>query len=662
MGDTSATGVAFTRNPSTGERSLWGEYLINAQGEDVVAGVRNADKIQLMEQKIPTAYGEFIEIAQKLERHFKDVQDVEFTVEQGKLWMLQTRVGKRTAAAALKIAVDMVSEGLITKEEALLRITARDVDQLLHPHFLPSVLKDAETNLFTSGVNASPGAGVGRIYFTADKCKEMVKAGQEVIMIRRFTKPDDVGGMLCSKGVVTGEGGAASHAAVVARQLGIPAVVGCNSLSIDFEHRTVTSRGITLHEGDILSMDGTSGKVFVGSLPLTKPNLEDQNDLLQILQWADEIRSKEDGRPSIYNGPTRGLMVWANADTPEDATKARSFGAEGIGLCRTEHMFLGDRAGLVRRMILASEESERNLALDALEKVQTDDFTSIFKAMSGLPTIIRLIDPPLHEFLPEYDQLLEEVTILRTRKECGVQIDESELSEKETLLKKARTMHESNPMIGTRGVRLCLVIPGLVKMQITAILEGACIAQQQGADPHPEIMVPLTMHSNELARVKPIYDEIVKKVFVKYETTIHIKFGTMIEVPRACLTSAEMARIAEFYSFGTNDLHQMTLGLSRDDSEGTFLQNYYTWGLFVDSPFQTIDQPGVGRLMKIAVKHGRKTRPDLMVGICGEHGGDPRSIEFCSNLGMKYVSCSPFRVPIARLAAAQAILHISQKK
>jgi pyruvate,orthophosphate dikinase len=661
MGDTSATGVAFTRNPSTGERVLWGEYLINAQGEDVVAGVRNADKIQLMEEKIPTAYAEFIDIAQKLETHFKDVQDVEFTVEQGKLWMLQTRVGKRTAAAAVKIAVDMVGEGLITKEQAVLRITARDVDQLLHPHFVPQVLKDSESKLFTSGVNASPGAGVGRIYFSADKCKEMVKAGQDVIMIRRFTKPDDIGGMLCSKGVVTGEGGAASHAAVVARQLGIPAVVGCGSISIDFDNLTVTSRGVTLREGDVLSMDGSSGKVFVGALPLTKPDLEDQTDLLQILAWADEIRSRPDGRPSIFNGPTRGLMVWANADTPADAEKARTFGAEGIGLCRTEHMFLGDRSALVRRMILAGEDIERNDSLDALETVQTADFTEIFKAMSGLPTIIRLIDPPLHEFLPEYDQLLEEVTVLRTRRECGAQIDPAELVEKEALLKKARAMHESNPMIGTRGVRLCLIIPGLVKMQITAILEGACLAKQQGADPRPEIMVPLTMHSSELARVKPMFDEVRDKVFAKFGTTIDVKFGTMIEVPRACLTSAEMAKIAEFYSFGTNDLHQMTLGLSRDDSEGTFLQNYYQWGLFVDSPFQTIDQHGVGRLMKIAVKDGRKTRPDLSVGICGEHGGDPRSIEFCSNLGMNYVSCSPFRVPIAWLAAAQAILHRANK-
>jgi pyruvate,orthophosphate dikinase len=506
-------------------------------------------------------------------------------------------------------------------------------------------------------VNASPGAGVGRLYFTAEKCKERVKAGEDVVMIRRFTKPDDIGGMLVSKGVVTAEGGAASHAAVVARQLGIPAVVGCSSMLIDFNALTVTSNGVVLHEGDLVSMDGSSGKVFTGAVPLTSPKLEDQNDLLTVLSWADEIRSRPGGRLSVFNGPTRGLMVWANADTPEDATKARVFGAEGIGLCRTEHMFLGDRAELVQKMILANGDEERGKALDALGVVQTKDFVEIFKAMSGLPAIIRLIDPPLHEFLPEYDSLVEEVAVLRTRRDLGAEVDLADLTLKEGLLAKSRSMHESNPMIGTRGVRLCLVIPGLVKMQIAAIMEGACIAKTQGADPRPEIMVPLTMHSNELSRIKPMYDAILAETFKKFGFEIDVKFGTMIEVPRACLTSGDMAKVAQFYSFGTNDLHQMTLGLSRDDSEGSFLQYYYEWGLFTDSPFQTIDQKGVGRLMKIAVKDGRKQRPDLSVGICGEHGGDPRSIEFCSNLGMNYVSCSPFRVPLARLAAAQAILR-----
>ncbi|OHS95539.1 pyruvate, phosphate dikinase family protein [Tritrichomonas foetus] len=657
MGDTSATGVAFTRNPSTGEHKLWGEYLINAQGEDVVAGVRTADKIEQMQQTIPPAFEQFVDITKKLETHFKEMQDVEFTVEDGKLWMLQTRTGKRTAAAQVKIACDMVNEGLITKEEAVKRVSPRDVDQLLHPHFTDADIKAASSKVYATGVNASPGAGVGKIYFTAAKCKEMAHKGEEVVMIRKFTKPDDIGGMLASKGVVTAEGGAASHAAVVARQLGIPAVVGCGSLVIDFEKNTVTSNGVTLHEGDVISLDGSLGKVFNCSIPLSSPKLEDQVELNTILSWADEIRSREGGRKSIYNGPTRGLMVWANADTPTDAQRARAFGAEGIGLCRTEHMFLGDRAEFVRQMILAKNDEERDAALTQLQVVQTEDFVEIFTSMTGLPTIIRLIDPPLHEFMPEQETLLEEVTVLRTRKELGAQFDEKELQMKEELLAKSRTMHESNPMIGTRGVRLCLVIPGLVKMQITAIIEGACKAKLAGADPMPEVMVPLTMHSNELSRIKPIYDEIVNEVFTKYNTSFPVKFGTMIEVPRACLTSDEMAQVAEFYSFGTNDLHQMTLGLSRDDSEGTFLQNYYEWGLFKDSPFQTIDQTGVGKLMKIAVKDGRKTRPDLSVGICGEHGGDPRSIEFCSNLGMNYVSCSPYRVPLARLAAAQAILN-----
>lgn len=657
MGDTSATGVAFTRNPSTGEKKLWGEYLINAQGEDVVAGIRTASPIASMEQKIPEAYQQFVDITQKLEKHFRDIQDVEFTIEQGKLWMLQTRNGKRTAAAAVKIAVDMVNEGLITKEEAVLRINPSDVDVLLHPHFKDEDIKKAADKVYCKGVNASPGAGVGKIYFTSEKCKEEAKNGNDVIMVRQFTKPDDIGGMLVSKGVITAEGGAASHAAVVARQLGIPAVVGCGQLHVDFGNLTITANGITFKEGDVLSLNGTTGIVYSCAIPLTRPSLDDQKDLLQILKWADEIRSAEGGRPSIYNGPTRGLMVWGNADTPKDAETAIKFGAEGIGLCRTEHMFLADRAILVRQMILAKSDQERDEALQKLGEIQTKDFVGIFKAMSGYPTVIRLIDPPLHEFLPEYDVLLEKVTVLRTRKELGAPYDEKELAEQEELLDKTRAMRENNPMIGARGVRLCLIIPGLVKMQITAIMEGACLAQKEGADPHPEVMVPLTMNASELDKIKPIYDEIVKSTFEKYHTKFEVKFGTMMEVPRACLTSEEMAEVAEFYSFGTNDLHQMTLGLSRDDSEGTFLQNYYSWGLFKDSPFQTIDQTGVGKLMKIAVKHGRKERKDLVVGICGEHGGDPRSIEFCHNLGMNYVSCSPYRVPVARLAAAQAVLR-----
>jgi pyruvate,orthophosphate dikinase len=658
MGDTSATGVAFTRDPSTGERVLWGDFLVNAQGEDVVAGVRNADHISTMKEKLPEAYQQFVDITQKLEKHYREMQDVEFTVEERKLWMLQTRTGKRTAAAAVKIALDMVEEGLITKEEALMRVTGDQINQLLLPSFSEKDIKTAAPNKLTKGVNASPGAGVGQIYFTAEKCKEMAQLGQKVIMIRPFTKPDDLGGMLVAKAIVTAEGGAASHAAVIARQIGIPAAVGCSQMKIDQENRTITVNGVVVKEGELLSCNGSTGEIFKGEIPLTNPKIEDQTDLLRLLVWADEVRSMENGRPSIFNGPTRGLMVWANADTPEDARRARAFGAEGIGLIRTEHMFLGDRSKCVTDMILAENDTKRDECLRILGEIQTDDFEKIFESMTDLPTVIRLIDPPLHEFLPCFDVIHEEVLVLKTRKECGVAIDENLLLEKQKLLNKARELRESNPMIGTRGVRLCLVIPGLVRMQIKAIVEGACLARKKGFNPIPEVMIPLTMHVSELIRIKPIYDEVLAEVLGKYGMQdLHIKFGTMIEVPRACLTSDEIARVAEFYSFGTNDLHQMAMGMSRDDSEGGFLQHYYEWGLFQDSPFQTIDQVGVGKLMRTAVKDGRKVRPDISVGICGEHGGDPRSIDFCHRLGMNYVSCSPFRIPVARLAAAQAVLR-----
>lgn len=655
MGENSATGVAFTRNPATGENIIFGEYLINAQGEDVVAGVRNAEPIGSLAEKFPDTYSQFIEITKKLEQHFKDMQDVEFTIEDGKLWMLQTRTAKRTAEAAVKIAYDLVNEGLISKEDAVRRISPNNVDVLLHPRFTKEDIDKNQEHLFISGVSASPGAGVGRIYFTAAKAKEMAAAGQDVIMVRRFTKPDDVSGMLAGKGIITGEGGATCHAAVIARQLGIPAIVGC-SIEIDFNACTVTANNVTLHEGDWISIDGSLGQVFNCQVPLTKPDLTEQKDLMTILKWADQIRSKPRGRPSIYKGPTRGLMVWANADSIEEVQNARKLGAEGIGLCRTEHMFLGDRAAYVRTLILSHDEKEIEDTLALLRTIQTHDFEMLFEAMDGLPTVIRLIDPPLHEFLPEYETLLEEVTVLKTRKDLGAEYDEKDLEDKEALLQKTRSMQKNNPVIGARGVRLCLIVPGLIKMQITSIIEGACLAKQKGFDPIPEIMVPLTMSISELAKVKPIYDEVIETVTNQYGEYIDVKFGTMIEIPRAALTSCEIAEIAEFYSFGTNDLHQMTLGLSRDDSEGSFMQSYYEWGLFKESPFQTIDQGGVGRLMKIAVKDGRKTRKDLVVGICGEHGGDPRSIDFCNALGMNYVSCSPYRIPVARLAAAQAIL------
>lgn len=656
MGDTSATGVAFTRNPSTGEAKLWGDYLINAQGEDVVAGVRTPQQIATLVDSLPEAYNKFVEIAKKLENHFKDMQDIEFTIEKGELWILQTRSGKRTATASVKIACDLVTEGLLTKEEALLRVQPNDVDMLLHPSFKPEDLKAAIPNKFTQGINASPGAAVGQIYFTAEKAKEMAREGKDVILVRQFTKPDDFGGMLASRGLFTAEGGAASHAAVIARQIGMPAVVGCVGLELDFDNLTATFDGKTVKEGDWVSVDGTSGQVFSGQVPLTKPKLEDQKELMKILTWADDVRSAANTRKSVNGGPTRGLMVWANADSAEDAKKAREFGAEGIGLCRTEHMFLGDRAKYVQDMILAEDEETRQNALNQLGDLQTQDFASIFQAMDGLPVIIRLIDPPLHEFLPDILQLVEDVTTMTTKKEYGQSVDEAELELKTKMLNKVKSLHEVNPMVGFRGVRLCLLIPGLLRMQIKAILEGACIAKERGSTPHPEIMIPLTCHENELARIKPEFEEVKQTVFEQREQDFPVLFGTMIEVPRAAVIAGRMARYAEFFSFGTNDLHQMSFGYSRDDAEGSFLREYIDWGVLPDSPFQTIDVEGVGKLIDMAVANGRRQRPDLVVGICGEHGGDPRSIEFCHKVGLTYVSCSAFRVPIARLNAAQAVL------
>ena len=662
MGDTSATGVAFTRNPSTGENKLWGDFLVNAQGEDVVAGVRTPEPIAMLEEKLPKAFEQFVAITKKLENRFKDMQDIEFTIENGVLWILQTRNGKRTATAAVKVACDLVNEGMITKEEALNRIGPNDVDQLLHPHFQDADLKAAADKKFTSGVKASPGAAVGQIFFDSEKCQEEAKKGLDVVMVRQFTKPDDFGGMCASKGLFTAEGGAASHAAVIARQFGIPAVVGCSDVKIDFDALTVTANGITLHEGDWVSLDGTTGQVFQGKIPMVKPNLEDQKDLSQILEWADEVRSAEGSRKSVNNGPSRGLKVCANADNPEDATKARNFGAEGIGLCRTEHMFLGDRAAIVQRMILAETDAERDASLKELEQLQVSDFAAIFEAMTDLPVIVRLLDPPLHEFMPDLLLLTEEVTVLKTKKELGQKIDEEELAKKEKILAKCEQLHETNPMVGFRGVRLCLCIPGLLRMQIRAITEGACIALEKGFHPHPEIMIPLTCHEHELARIKPQYEEITKSVLKEHNADIPIKFGTMIEVPRAAVIADRMAQYAEFFSFGTNDLTQMGLGFSRDDAEGGFLQQYREWGILDASPFQTIDQEGVGQLIEMAVSRGRKQRNDLTVGICGEHGGEPKSIGFCHKVGLDYVSCSPFRIPIARLAAAQACLAEKTQK
>ena len=662
MGDDSATGVAFTRNPSTGEKKMMGEYLINAQGEDVVAGIRNADPIVHLGDQMPKAYKQFMDITGKLEKHYKDMQDVEFTIERGKLWMLQTRNGKRTAKSAVKIAVDMANEGLITKEQAILRVTPDNVDSLLHPQFDETAMSDAEKNgtFFAKGVNASPGAAVGQVYFDADKAEQMSKdEKQDTIMVRPFTKPDDVHGMIASKGVLTSEGGATSHAAVVARQFGIPCVVGASVVKIDLEKRCMSVDGKTVNEGEWISVDGNTGKVFVGKIPTSSPSLEQQTDLLTLLTWADEICAKRDVREAKAKGyPTRGLQVWANADYPKDAQRARSYGAVGIGLCRTEHMFFEpERLPIVQRMILAGPGTERNKALDELLPYQRKDFDGLFEAMNGYPVIIRLIDPPLHEFMPDEEKLLEEVIEMRVKGETNG------LADKEHLLTSIKGMHESNPMMGLRGVRLSISIPEIVEMQVRAIFEAAADCTLRGIVVKPEVMIPLTGTVKELEWIQPRLERIAAAVMDEKNVKFEYKFGTMIEIPRAAVTAGEIAERAQFFSFGTNDLTQMTYGYSRDDAERNFLITYQEQNILEKNPFQALDRSGVGKLMDWAISEGRKTRPELEVGICGEHGGDPSSIEWCHIIGNNYVSCSPFRVPVARLAAAHAALrHRPAKK
>ena len=656
----SGTGVAFTRNPSTGEKKLYGDYLLNAQGEDVVAGIRNTEKIEKMVETLPEAYHQFVEIAEKLEKHYHDMQDMEFTIEEGRLWMLQTRNGKRTASAELKVAVDMVNEGLISKEEAVKRVTPAQVDMLLHPQFVGDTIEKAkkEDKFLAKGVNASPGAAVGRIYFDADTAEKKSKEEkQDVIMVRPFTKPDDVHGMIAAKGILTSEGGATSHAAVVARQFGVPCIVGASAVQIDQEKRVLTANGKVVKEGEWLSLDGGTGEAFIGQLTLTEAKFEDQKELITLLAWADDISAQPGMRDLPKGWPTSGLQVWANADYPKDARRARTYGAKGIGLCRTEHMFFEQaRLPIVQRMILADSSAERVKALDELLPYQRADFEGLFEAMDGYPVIIRLIDPPLHEFLPSEETLLEEVITKRVKGET------QGLAEKEDLLADVRSMHESNPMMGLRGIRLSIVMPEIVEMQVRAIFEAAANMALKGIDVKPEVMIPLTGHVNELKHIQPRLIEIAKNVMQEKGVEFHYKFGTMIEIPRAALTAGEIAEYAEFFSFGTNDLTQMTYGYSRDDAERNFLTVYVGNGILPANPFQTVDQPGVGRLMKMAVDEGRSVRPDLEVGICGEHGGDPDSIEFCHTIGQNYVSCSPFRVPIARLAAAHAALKHAPKK
>ena len=689
MGDDSGTGVAFTRDPQTGEKVIFGEYLLNAQGEDVVAGIRNTTKIENLKNDIPEAYETFIEIAQKLEKHFRDMQDVEFTIERGKLWMLQTRTGKRSAKAAIKIAYDMVNEGMITKEEAIMRVTPEQVDMMLHPQFSQEAKDKAirEKRFFAKGVNASPGAAVGQVYFDADLAEKMHKEeGKDVIMVRPFTKPDDVHGMLAAKGILTSEGGATSHAAVVARQFGVPCIVGASMIQIDMNKRVMMSNGMTVKEGDWISLDGATGEVFIGKLELTTPDVSQQKELMALLSWADE---------------TSRLEVWANADYPRDARRAREYGAKGIGLCRTEHMFFEpSRLPYVQEMIMNAEPTQVKLdileglrnalkvgrlegrvlkedekvaleerikaaekelaedpgaqayfnALKFILPLQRDDFYGLFEAMNGYPVIIRLIDPPLHEFLPSLETLLTEVATMRAKGET------EGLAEKEKMLEVVERLHESNPMMGLRGIRLGIVYPDIMKMQVRAIFEAACDATKNGIVAKPEVMIPLTGHINELKAVQPILEEIAKRVMQEKGIEVSYKFGTMIEIPRAAVTAGEIASMAQFFSFGTNDLTQMTFGYSRDDAERSFLVRYIEKGILPRNPFQQLDRDGVGKLMQQAIIDGRAVRPELEVGICGEHGGDPSSIEWCHIIGNNYVSCSPFRVPMARLAAAQAAI------
>jgi len=682
MGNDSGTGVAFTRDPNTGARELYGEYLTNAQGEDVVAGIRTPAKISELSQDMPDAYAEFQRIATQLERHYRNVQDLEFTIERGRLYMLQTRDAKRTAAAAVKIAVDMVAEGVISEREAVSRIEPAQVDQLLRDQFDPSARKDAKR--VAKGLNASPGAAVGRAVFSADDAVAWVGRGEKVVLVRIETSPDDFHGMAVAQGILTARGGATSHAAVVARQIGKPCVAGCAELVVDYGTKSATSSesGLGFKEGDWISVDGSTGEVFVDQLPTVSARFEDQAELQTILGWADRIRR---------------MGVWTNADKPEEAAQARGYGAEGIGLCRTEHMFReGERLEIVRGAILVANVATRakaraaaGEALDAedtaaieqfdaamakLEVLQQGDFEGIFKAMDGLPVVIRLIDPPLHEFLPN----LEDQLIKVTREDAAADQSRKDAKGKDggkdkgkhkakargkrgatkadhELLRTIQAMHEQNPMLGLRGVRLGLMIPDFVKVQTRAILNAEIAVAKAGGHPIAKIMIPLVGHVNELAATKAILEAEAHAVADAAGVAVDYKFGTMIEVPRGALTADEIAREASFFSFGTNDLTQMTFGYSRDDAEGGFLLRYVEDKILPVNPFQTLDDAVAG-LMQIAVDKGRATRPDLEIGICGEHGGDPDSIAKCEKLGLDYVSCSPFRVPVARLAAAQAAM------
>lgn len=639
MGWNSGTGVAFTRNPSTGSKGVFGEFLLNAQGEDVVAGIRTPKPIVELEADLPQAYEQFMAITKQLEAHYHDMQDIEFTIERGKLWLLQTRTGKRTGTAAVRIAVEMVEEGMIDQRTALLRVEGDQIDQLLHPMIDPN----AKVKVLTSGLPASPGAATGRIYFDPDEASRKAEK-HRVILVRHETSPDDFHGMVSAEAVLTARGGMTSHAAVVARGMGKPCVVGATDLELDYEEGYMHVEGAVVRRGDWLTVDGSTGRVIAGKAPTVQPELDRYFETL--MSWADNIRR---------------LDVRANADNGADAAVARNFGAQGIGLCRTEHMFFGDeRLSIMREMILAESLSDREVALEKLLPIQKNDFLKIFRAMDGLPVTIRLLDPPLHEFLPDMQTLNAELVELKLKlqkAETFKKIDQTlkRIYEKEQLLAQVERLHESNPMLGHRGCRLGLVYPEVTRMQARAVFAAACEAQVEGITVKPEVMIPLVSVDAELEHQRTVVQQIADSVIGEYGLTLSYQIGTMIELPRAALTADKIAAHADFFSFGTNDLTQTTFGLSRDDSV-RFLPHYINSKILSDDPFQVLDQNGVGQIVQIGVEKGRSTKPELKVGICGEHGGEPNSIGFCHRIGMDYVSCSPFRVPIARLAAAQAAL------
>lgn len=634
-GENCGTGVAFTRNPATGENVFYGEYLMDAQGEDVVAGIRTPGPISekqakesevdmvTLEKRMPERYKQLEEVRHKLESHLKDMQDLEFTIENNKLWILQTRAGKRTAVAAIKVAVEMQKEGLINKEEALLRVTPDNIDQLLHPMIDPS----ATVEVIAKGLPASPGAASGKVVFNSDDAILEAESGNSVVLVRRVTSPEDVGGMHISEGILTSRGGMTSHAAVVARGMGKPCIVGCESLSVDYKKKQFTVGGKTVKEGDFITLDGTTGRVILGDVPRIEPKIAGEFE--EFMGWADEIRR---------------LGVRANADTYQDAKKARDFGAEGIGLARTEHMFFAeDRIPAMREMILSDTKEEREGALEKILPMQRSDFEGLFRAMDGYPVIIRLLDPPLHEFLPEGEEAIKELAT-----SMGISVDK--------IHEKIKGLHEINPMLGLRGCRLGILFPEVTEMQSRAIFEAAVKMAKEGVKVIPKVMIPLAGYKGEVVVQKEIIQRVAEEVLSNAGVDIKYQIGTMIELPRAALTAGEIAEEAEFFSYGTNDLTQTTLGFSRDDV-GKYIPDYIEKGILTADPFQTLDQDGVGELVEMGLKRGKQTRPDLEVGICGEHGGDPASIEFCHRIGLDYVSCSPFRVPVARLAAAQAVLE-----